>query len=96
MDVALTQLVCTYFGYKWSFRGVWTRSGSQVSPAEKLCKSLQPLNTLLWTAPFYPVAKSASNFAGNDVGECRRPVEPLTPETIESVKLSVDAAFAPI
>jgi 4-hydroxy-tetrahydrodipicolinate synthase len=54
----------------------------------------QPLNKLLWTAPFNPVAKAASNLSGRPVGECRRPVQPLPPETMEKVKAAMAAVRA--
>ena len=43
-----------------------------------LWRKMQPLNLLLWTYPFNPVAKEASNISGRPVGECRRPVLPLS------------------
>jgi 4-hydroxy-tetrahydrodipicolinate synthase len=55
---------------------------------------IQPLNKLLWTAPFNPVAKAASNLSGRPVGECRRPVQPLPPETMEKVKAAMAAVRA--
>ena len=67
-------------------------SEGRLKEAAALWKTLQPLNTLLWTAPFNPVAKAATNFVGGDVGECRRPVEPLSAENMAKVKAAV-AAF---
>jgi len=59
------------------------------SKALALWRRLQPLNTLLWTAPFNPVAKAASKLSGRDVGECRRPVLPLPPETLARVEAAM-------
>jgi 4-hydroxy-tetrahydrodipicolinate synthase len=56
--------------------------------AVTLWRRLQPLNTLLWTAPFNPVAKAACNLSGRRVGECRRPVLPLTAEQMAAVELA--------
>ena len=55
-----------------------------------LWKSLQPLSILLWTAPFNPVAKAASNLAGRNVGQCRPPVPPLSAAEMAQV----EAAYA--
>jgi 4-hydroxy-tetrahydrodipicolinate synthase len=55
-----------------------------------LWRRMQPLNRLLWTEPFNPIAKAATNLSGRAVGECRRPVLPLTPEQ----KLAVKNAMA--
>ena len=57
-----------------------------------LWRRMQPLNRLLWTLPFNPVAKAAANISGRSVGECRRPVLPLTAEQMVAVK----AAMAPL
>ena len=43
-----------------------------------LWQRMQPLNMFLWTYPFNPAAKEASNISGRPVGECRRPVLPLS------------------
>jgi 4-hydroxy-tetrahydrodipicolinate synthase len=64
----------------------------KLNEAAALFRRLQPLNTLLWTAPFNPVAKAASNLSGRPVGECRRPVPPLTPAQMAAVK----AAYAKV
>jgi 4-hydroxy-tetrahydrodipicolinate synthase len=58
----------------------------QLAEAASLWRRLQPLNTLLWTAPFNPVAKAASNLSGRPVGECRRPVLPLSSNEMAQVK----------
>jgi len=60
--------------------------------ALSLWRRMQPLNRLLWTLPFNPVAKAATNISGRSVGECRRPVPPLTAEQMASVR----AAMAPL
>lgn len=48
-----------------------------------LWRRMQPLNIFLWTNPFNPAAKAASNLSGRPVGECRRPVLPLSAEQKE-------------
>jgi 4-hydroxy-tetrahydrodipicolinate synthase len=52
----------------------------QLNEAAMIWRRLQPLNTLLWRVPFNPGVKAATNLSGRPVGECRRPVLPLTPE----------------
>lgn len=60
--------------------------------ASEVWRYLQPLNTLLWTAPFNPVAKAASNLAGRKVGECRRPVLPLSEDEMKQVEAAMRSA----
>ena len=57
-----------------------------------LFRRMQPLNKLLWTLPFNPVAKASAALSGRNVGECRRPVLPLTAEQMAQVK----EAMAPL
>jgi 4-hydroxy-tetrahydrodipicolinate synthase len=61
----------------------------QLTDAVTLWHRLQPLNRLLWTAPFNPVAKAASNLSGRPVGECRRPVLPLTRAQMAQVEAAM-------
>jgi 4-hydroxy-tetrahydrodipicolinate synthase len=64
----------------------------KLTDALALWRRMQPLNRLLWTLPFNPVAKAAANISGRKVGECRRPVLPLTADQLAEVK----AAMAPL
>jgi 4-hydroxy-tetrahydrodipicolinate synthase len=64
----------------------------KLQEATETWRYLQPLNTLLWTAPFNPVAKAASNLAGRNVGECRRPVVPLTADEMKQVEAAMRSA----
>jgi len=61
-----------------------------LTEAARLWKTMQPLSVLLWTAPFNPVAKAASNLSGRNVGQCRSPVQPLTAAEMAQV----EAAYA--
>jgi len=61
-----------------------------LTEALRLWKTMQPLSVLLWTAPFNPVAKAASNLSGRNVGQCRFPVPPLTATEMAQV----EAAYA--
>jgi len=63
--------------------------------AAVLWKTLQPLSALLWTLPFNPVAKLASDLTGRKVGQCRRPVLPLAEHEMEQVRQAV-AALQPV
>jgi 4-hydroxy-tetrahydrodipicolinate synthase len=63
-----------------------------LTDALALWRRMQPLNRLLWTLPFNAVAKAAANLSGRLVGECRRPVPPLTPEQMAKVR----EAMAPL
>lgn len=57
-----------------------------LNDALALWRRMQALNLLLWTFPFNPVAKEASNISGRAVGECRRPVLPLSDAQRATVK----------
>jgi 4-hydroxy-tetrahydrodipicolinate synthase len=57
----------------------------KLTEALALWRRMQPLNKLLWTLPFNPVAKAAANLSGRVVGECRRPVLPLTKDQLAAV-----------
>lgn len=58
----------------------------KLAEALALWRRMQPLNKLLWTLPFNPVAKASANLSGRKVGECRRPVLPLTADQMAAVK----------
>jgi 4-hydroxy-tetrahydrodipicolinate synthase len=58
----------------------------ELTDALRLWRRMQPLNTLLWTLPFNPVAKASTNLSGRMVGECRRPVPPLSVDQMTAVK----------
>jgi 4-hydroxy-tetrahydrodipicolinate synthase len=62
----------------------------KLTEALRLWKTMQPLSVLLWTAPFNPVAKAASNLSGRNVGQCRLPVPPLSAAEMAQV----EAAYA--
>ena len=62
--------------------------------AEKVWKTLQPISRLLWTLPFNPVAKAASEMTGRPAGLCRMPVPPLTAEEMKHVEAAVAALSA--
>ena len=55
---------------------------------------MQPLNMLLWTLPFNPVAKAASNLSGRPVGDCRRPVLPLSEDQMAQVRSAMEQLSA--
>jgi len=54
-----------------------------------LWRRMQHLNLFLWTNPFNPAAKAASNLSGRPVGECRRPVLPLSAEQKAALKVAM-------
>jgi 4-hydroxy-tetrahydrodipicolinate synthase len=66
----------------------------KLAEAAALWPRLRPLSMLLWEEPFNPVAKAASNLSGRPVGQCRRPVPPLTPEQMAKVKAAYAAVKA--
>jgi 4-hydroxy-tetrahydrodipicolinate synthase len=62
----------------------------ELKEALGIWKKLQTLSILLWTAPFNPVAKAASNLSGRKVGQCRFPIQPLSATDMAQV----EAAYA--
>ncbi len=64
----------------------------KLGEALALWHRMQPLNRLLWSLPFNAVAKAATNLSGRKVGDCRRPVPPLTADQMAAVK----QAMAPL
>jgi len=58
----------------------------RLNEAVNTWKHMQPLSMLLWTAPFNPVAKAASNLSGRNVGQCRHPVQALSPAEMAEVE----------
>jgi len=64
----------------------------KLGDALALWHRMQPLNRLLWSLPFNSVAKAATNLSGRKVGDCRRPVPPLTADQMAAVK----EAMAPL
>ncbi len=68
-------------------------SKNELAAATVLWKTLFPLSRLLWTIPFNPVAKLASELTGRKCGLCRKPVPPLSEAEAKLVKEAV-AAFS--
>lgn len=64
----------------------------KTAEAADLWLKLRPLSLLLWSSPFNPVAKAASNRTGRPVGECRLPVPPLTAQEVALVEEALAAA----
>lgn len=74
---------------------LWTLvKANQMNEAAALWKKLQPISRLLWTIPFNPVAKAASDLTGRPVGLCRKPVMPLSDAQMQQVKDAVAALSA--
>jgi 4-hydroxy-tetrahydrodipicolinate synthase len=64
----------------------------RLAEAAELWVKLRPLSMLLWTSPFNPVAKAASNKTGRKVGMCRLPVLPLSDPELAQVDAALAAA----
>ncbi|MGU9957350.1 MAG: dihydrodipicolinate synthase family protein [Arenicellales bacterium WSBS_2016_MAG_OTU3] len=54
-------------------------AAGQFDQAHELWKKIYALNQFIWSNPFNPSVKAAANLLGQRVGNCRRPVQPLTP-----------------
>lgn len=61
-------------------------SEGQFEQAAKLWRRLYPLNRFVWGHPFNPSVKAATNIAGGAVGNCRRPVQPLSDAELVNLK----------
>ena len=59
-----------------------------------LWERVLPLCLCLWTMPYNPGVKAAANAVGLDVGQCRRPQQPLTTEQREEIDLALRALSA--
>ena len=59
----------------------WVRAG-QWDQAMALWHRIYPVNDFIWHHPFNPGVKALCRLLGHDLGECRRPVQPLTDEEL--------------
>ncbi|MEM7194962.1 MAG: dihydrodipicolinate synthase family protein [Pseudomonadota bacterium] len=57
--------------------------------ALQLWQRIYPVNDFVWHNPFNPSVKALCQLLGADVGECRRPVQPLTSEETERLQQAV-------
>jgi dihydrodipicolinate synthase/N-acetylneuraminate lyase len=58
----------------------------KVAEAQRLWKRLFPANLFIWTHPYNPSVKAAVNLRGGKVGNCRKPVLPLTGKEMAELK----------
>lgn len=54
--------------------------------ARTLWEKMLPTNLFLWTHPYNPSVKAATNLRGGKVGQCRKPVLPLTESELRELK----------
>jgi hypothetical protein len=47
------------------------------------------VNDFIWHNPFNPAVKALGNMLGHDLGDCRRPVQPLTDAEMEGLRAAV-------
>jgi 4-hydroxy-tetrahydrodipicolinate synthase len=64
----------------------------KVEEAKKLWEKLFPANLFIWTHPYNPSVKAAVNLGGGKVGDCRKPVLPLTGKEMAELKKALAAA----
>jgi dihydrodipicolinate synthase/N-acetylneuraminate lyase len=55
-----------------------------------LWQDIYEVNDFVWNNPFNPSVKALGNLLGQDLGECRRPVQPLTSQEQSTLKALVD------
>ncbi len=60
--------------------------------ANELWKKMKAANMFLWNNMYNPSVKAATRLRGNDIGECRLPVLPLTAEKVAEL----EKALAPL
>ena len=65
--------------YSLCVSGKWT-------DAIELWNRLFPVNDCVWRNPFNPSVKALGNLLGHDLGECRRPAQPLTEDQYDELK----------
>ncbi|MCY3769336.1 MAG: dihydrodipicolinate synthase family protein [Gammaproteobacteria bacterium] len=61
--------------YEWAREGQWDK-------AMALWHRIYPVNDFVWNHPFNPGVKALCRLLGHDLGECRRPVQPLADEEL--------------
>ncbi|NNE63735.1 MAG: dihydrodipicolinate synthase family protein [Gammaproteobacteria bacterium] len=62
----------------------------QWQEARILWRKIYALNDFIWHNPFNPSVKALGNLLGHDLRQCRRPVQPLTEDEADRLKLLVD------
>jgi len=58
--------------------------------ARLLWKDIYGVNNFIWNNPFNPSVKALCNMLGQDLGQCRRPVQPLTADEQAGLQTLVD------
>ena len=66
-------------------------TAGQLDGARELWSRIYRLNDFVWTHPFNPSVKAAARALGCDLGECRRPVQPLTPDELAELNEALAA-----
>jgi len=61
----------------------------QNEDAMELWRRIYAVNDFIWNNPFNPAVKALGNALGRDLGECRRPVQPLTLAESQQLELAV-------
>ena len=54
--------------------------------AMELWNKIYAVNDFIWHNPFNPSVKALGNLLGHDLGQCRRPVQPLTDSELNQLK----------
>ena len=67
--------------YELTMAGQWDQ-------AVELWKRIYAVNDFIWHNPFNPSVKALGNLLGADLRECRRPVQPLTEDETNRLKIA--------
>lgn len=63
----------------------------KIGEARKMWKRLFPTHFFIWTHPYNPAVKAATNLRGGKVGICRKPVLPLSGKEMAELKKALQA-----
>ncbi len=61
----------------------------QFDQAIELWRKIYPVNDFVWNNPFNPSVKALANMLGHDLGQCRRPVQPLNDDELAMLRNAV-------
>ena len=64
-------------------------SAGNLSEANALWQRILPSQLFFWSHSYNPAVKAATQIMGNDIGQCRRPLQPLTDEEMAALRSSL-------
>ncbi len=64
-------------------------SAGALSEANALWQRILPSQLFLWSNSYNPAVKAAAHIMGNDIGQCRRPLQPLNDDEMAALRSSL-------